>query len=144
MRQWYCFVGQQQYGPITDDVLRDWARTGRVTAKDNVWTEGMPNWAPAGTVGGLFAGAPAAGAYVRPHRSGAVLALGILGLVVCLICGIIAWVMGSGDLREMRAGRMDRSGESMTRAGMICGIVSVIINAAGFLLWVLVLGLSGL
>jgi hypothetical protein len=30
---------------------------------------------------------------LRPHRGGVVLALGILGLVVCFICGIIAWIM---------------------------------------------------
>ena len=46
---------------------------------------------------------------LTPHRGGAVLALGILGLVVCFICGIIAWVMGKNDLREIDAGRMDPS-----------------------------------
>jgi len=69
-------------------------------------------------------------AALRPHRGGAVLALGIVGLVSCVICGIIAWVMGAKDLKEMAAGRMDRSGEGMTRAGMICGIISVILDLA--------------
>ena len=55
MRQWHCYVGGQQYGPITEDVLREWARTGRLSPTDNVWTEGMADWAPASTVGGLFA-----------------------------------------------------------------------------------------
>src|SRR6202008_3204602 len=45
-----------------------------------------------------------------PHRGGAVLTLGIVGLVLTvmpavplagLICAIIAWVMGSTDLGEM-------------------------------------------
>ena len=67
---------------------------------------------------------------LRPHRGGAVLALGILGLVVCIICGIIAWSMGSSDLKEMAAGRMDRSGEGLTKAGKICGMVSVILTLA--------------
>lgn len=44
---------------------------------------------------------------LRPHRGVVVLVLGILGIVVCFICGIIAWVMGNGDLREMAAGTMD-------------------------------------
>jgi hypothetical protein len=48
--------------------------------------------------------------------------------------GIAAWVMGASDLSEIRAGRMDPSGESTTRVGMILGMVSV-----GFaILWVLV------
>lgn len=41
---------------------------------------------------------------MRPHRGAVILVLGILGLVVCLICGIVAWVMGNGDLRAMQAG----------------------------------------
>ena len=48
-----------------------------------------------------------------PHRASMVLVLGILGLVVCFICGIIAWVMGNADLREMDAGRMDPDRKSV-------------------------------
>lgn len=69
---------------------------------------------------------------LAPHRGGLILALGILGLVCCFICGIVAWVMGNNDLREMAAGRMDRSGQGMTQAGKICGMISVI-------LWIIVL-----
>ncbi len=75
---------------------------------------------------------------LRPHRGGAILALGILGLVVCFICGIIAWVMGNTDLREMGAGRMDPSGRGLTNAGRICGIVSVILSCAGAAIWLIV------
>ncbi|MHC4154933.1 MAG: DUF4190 domain-containing protein [Planctomycetota bacterium] len=63
---------------------------------------------------------------LKPHRGGAVLALGILGLVVCFILGVVAWVMGNNDLREMDIGVMDPSGRSMTQAGRVCGIVSVV------------------
>jgi len=45
-----------------------------------------------------------------------------------LVCGIIAWVMGNTDLAEMRAGRMDREGESQTNAGRICGIITVVLH----------------
>lgn len=62
---------------------------------------------------------------MRPHRGGIILALGILGIVICQICGIIAWVMANTDLAEMRAGRMDPSGEGTTNAGKICGIIGV-------------------
>ena len=67
------------------------------------------------------------GPSVRPHRGVAVLVLGILGLVACPICGIIAWVMGNGDVREMLAGRMDPSGLSITKAGKICGMIATIL-----------------
>src|SRR5438552_1150288 len=76
--------------------------------------------------------------YVAPHRGAAVLTLGILGLCVCLVCGIIAWVMGNTDLRAMREGRMDRSGEGMTNAGRICGMVSVALHVVGIVIWVVI------
>jgi hypothetical protein len=63
---------------------------------------------------------------LKAHRGGAVLALGILGLVVCFILGVVAWVMGNNDLREMDIGVMDPAGRSMTQAGKVCGIVSVV------------------
>ena len=80
---------------------------------------------------------PPAQAPQRPHRGVLILVLGILGLVCCFICGIIAWVMGSGDLREMDAGTMDSSGRGLTQAGKICGMVSVILQIIGFVLWLI-------
>ena len=64
---------------------------------------------------------------LKPHRGVVILTLGILGFSVCIVCGIIAWVMGNNDLREMRAGTMDPSGQGLTQAGRICGMVSVIL-----------------
>jgi hypothetical protein len=138
-------VNGQKYGPVSDDVLREWAASGRLKPTDHVWTEGMSDWAPASTVGGLFGAAtpmPVAAtfSYARPHRGGTVLTLGILGIVCCLICAIIAWVMGASDLKEMAAGRMDRSGEGITRAGMVCGIIGVVLS----ILWFIVGMISGI
>ncbi len=79
---------------------------------------------------------------LRPHRGGMILALGILGLVCCFICGIIAWVMGSNDLKEMAAGRMDTSGQGLTQAGKICGMISVILQIVGFVIWFLFMSLG--
>ena len=72
---------------------------------------------------------------LKPHRGAMILTFGILGLVICAIFGIVAWVMGNGDLREMAAGTMDRTGEGMTRAGKICGMISTILLIAGVALW---------
>ena len=68
-----------------------------------------------------------------------ILVLGILGIVCCPIIGIVAWVMGNGDLQEMEAGRMDPSGEGITKAGKICGIISavlLVLNVLFSILWV--------
>lgn len=59
-----------------------------------------------------------------PHRGGLILALGLIGFVVsCPIFSLMAWVMGSHDLNEMRSGRMDRQGEGMTQAGQVLGMI---------------------
>ncbi len=80
---------------------------------------------------------------LRPHRGGVILTLGILGIVCCFICGIIAWVMGNSDQREMAAGRMDRSGEGLTQAGKICGMISVILWIIALVIQILVIALGG-
>lgn len=90
------------------------------------------------------------GSLVAPHRGTTVLVLGILALVflgacgIGLILGIIAWVMGNSDLRAMAAGQMDRSGEGMTKAGKICGMVAVIVFIALTVLYgvLMILGLG--
>lgn len=87
--------------------------------------------------------APSTG--MQPHRGTLILVLGILGIVLtCVILGIIAWVMGNGDLKAMDAGQMDPSGRSLTNVGRILGIVSVCITVLGLIAWVvlMVLGVS--
>lgn len=74
---------------------------------------------------------------MEPHRGTTVLVLGILGLVVCQICGIIAWVMANKDIPKMEAGTMDPEGLGQTKAGKICGIISVIILAVVIVIYVL-------
>ena len=57
-----------------------------------------------------------------------ILVFGIIGIVLCVVFGIVAWVMGNSDLRAMREGRMDPTGEGLTKAGKICGILGVVLN----------------
>ena len=64
-----------------------------------------------------------------PHRGAAILTFGILGLLCCgIIFGPIAWIMGTNDLKSMADGRMDKSGEGLTRAGQVLGIIATILN----------------
>ena len=71
--------------------------------------------------------------FSRPHRGGTILTFGIIGVLCCMPFGIAAWVMGASDLKEIRAGRMDPSGENITQAGMIIGMVSVGLAVLGLL-----------
>ncbi|HJZ93303.1 MAG TPA: DUF4190 domain-containing protein [Gemmataceae bacterium] len=77
------------------------------------------------------------GRNVEPHRGVLILVLGILGLMVCGIIGIFAWMFGKRDLDLMKRGLMDKEGEALTRVGYILGIVGTIL----FLIAVLVVGL---
>jgi len=153
MAEWYCMVNGQRCGPLSEEQLRGWVCGGRVGRADAVWREGMAQWQPAGDMQELASALAAAppppppgpaygpsygttyGPGVEPHRGSAVLTLGILGLVVCGICGVIAWVMGSTDLARMRAGTMDRFGEGNTRAGMICGMIGSILWGVALVFW---------
>jgi hypothetical protein len=68
---------------------------------------------------------------VKPHRGGVILALGILGFFCLGIFGLFAWVMGSSDLQEMDAGKIDPSGRSTTAAGRTIGAAATILWALG-------------
>ena len=68
---------------------------------------------------------------MKPHRGTLILVLGILGLVVCAPLAIVAWVMGSGDLKQIDAGTMDPAGRGTTQAGKICGIVGTVLLILG-------------
>lgn len=85
---------------------------------------------------------------LAPHRGAVILTLGILSIVLsCLgiIFGPIAWAMGSTDLSEIRAGRMDPDGEGITNAGRICGIIGTILQSVGILLGCLwIFGISAM
>lgn len=74
--------------------------------------------------------------FVVPHRGPLILILGLTGLLIhCPIFPFMTWVMGSNDLREMQAGRMDPAGRDLTRAGMVVGIILSIVWIVGFLLF---------
>jgi hypothetical protein len=82
--------------------------------------------------------------YLAPHRAGMILTFGIMAVcgIVPIIFGPMAWVMGGADLREMRAGRMDPSGEGMTQAGRIMGIISVALMIIMLLLFCVFFGIG--
>jgi len=124
----------------------------------------MANWQAAASVGELsaapapasptggpgappplpFAGQPYpyAPQYAKPHRAAMLLVFGILGLVVCVIFGIVTWVMANNDLREMDRGVMDPSGRSTTSTARILGMVASILAIVGVGLGLLGLLLS--
>lgn len=104
-----------------------------IAASANVYAKPVPN-NPYGTPG-----YPAA--HQTPHRGGLILALGIVSLMCnfMLIPSILAWVWGRSDLQQIRAGQMDRTGEGLTQAGMIIGIIMTCIPLIVFALYIIFL-----
>lgn len=69
----------------------------------------------------------------QPHPRGvAVLVLGIIGIVLCGPCAIVALVLAQGALKEIDQNPAAYSNRGMVNAGRILGII-------GIILWVLVL-----
>jgi hypothetical protein len=80
---------------------------------------------------------------MKPHRGVMILVFGILGLVLCPLFAIAAWVMGNGDMAEIQAGRMDPEGQQLTNIGRILGMVGTCLLALWLVfacIWVLLLG----
>jgi len=77
---------------------------------------------------------------MEPHRGTMILIFGIVGILLCGIFAILAWVFGNQDLKKMREGIMDPRGESNTNIGRILGIIGVCLWIAGILVYALFLG----
>ena len=143
----------QTYGPVSKKDLDGWISEGRVTADCELHCEGTGLWQGAAEVYPVLRPQPQSATrsqsesatatrryrHIEPHRGILILVLGILSWISCPIFGIVAWVLGNNDLREIRAGRMDPSGRGLTQAGQILGMVLVIILMCAMILGVFVL-----
>ncbi|MFO7906527.1 MAG: GYF domain-containing protein [Planctomycetota bacterium] len=136
------------YGPVPKEELDQWYAQGRIPPAAMVIREGERQWHVATEIYPRLADArneaershnpfaeeprstPRHAVSPRrplPHRGGTILVLALLGWFFCPIFAPIAWSMGSGDLRSIRLGQMDPSGESLTQAGMILGMLETIL-----------------
>lgn len=52
-QEWYYAQGDLKVGPISEAELKELADTGKLSANDLVWKDGMPDWRPAGRLKGL-------------------------------------------------------------------------------------------
>ncbi len=68
---------------------------------------------------------------LMPHHGSLILTLGLLGLLLFAPLGILAWVLGNKDLTAMEQGRMDKSGEGLTSAGKVLGIIACALMIVG-------------
>ncbi len=73
-----------------------------------------------------------------PHRGGAILALGLIGMLLSCI-PLVGWILGgialgmaNTDLPRIDRGYMDREGRGLTVGGQVCAIIAVVISSISF------------
>ena len=71
------------------------------------------------------------------------LVAGILAYVFCpFILGIVAWIMGKGELGKIDRGESPEAGRTLAKIGMWLGIVNVILAILFGLVYVLIIVLA--
>ena len=85
---------------------------------------------------------------VQPEKASSkaitALVLGILGIVCCAPCAIAAWIIGAGELKQIKAGLSSTAGKGFAQAGMIMGIVGTVLLILGIIfaiIWFLFFGM---
>ena len=78
---------------------------------------------------------PYGAAAPQPHPRGvAVLVLGIIGLLICAPCGIVALVLGNSAIKEIDANPGAYTNRGMVNAGRILGIIAIVLWVIGALI----------
>jgi hypothetical protein len=69
----------------------------------------------------------------------ATLVLGILSIVVCFICGIIALVISNKDIALYKAdpGRYSAASYNNIKAGRICAIIGIGLQVLGLIIYII-------
>ncbi len=71
------------------------------------------------------------------------LVAGILSYIFCpFILGIVAWIMGKGELGKIDRGESSEAGRSFAKIGMWLGIVNVILSILFGLVYILIIVLA--
>lgn len=146
----------QVYGPVPRWELDNWEREGRVSAQCLVRPGGRNPWQSATALYPHLAGATETEvaspprdprAHVgttrrqadpdnrRSNNGGAVLGMGILGIILLSlpVFAMIAWAMGSSESRAMSRGEADTRGRWMVDVGYFLGVVGTFLGIAVWL-----------
>ena len=142
-QDWYCHVAGQQYGPVSLETLRAWISQGRVRQPHLVWTQGMVDWAPAGSIPALFppAGSAATSAAV-PGNNGLCIAGMILGVLsIASSCMMPkALILSLAGLGLSIAGIHKARSEHMRYGLGVVGLVTSILGLTIAVAWIVLFG----
>ena len=149
-QEWYYTHNDQQFGPAPIDALQLAVANAQLSLNDLVWVEGMPEWAPAGSIlpslfstvtdtGSIDAlntqneivstqqseGAKSKRLVVIP-MSVASLVLGLLGMTFLFFFGsVLAVIFGHVALNQIKRSEGELGGRGMALSGLIMGYVII-------------------
>jgi phage FluMu protein Com len=148
------------FGPVAKEELDQWCRQGRITPRCQLLQAGQPQWqwgtevypelreaaamTPIGPSLALnpyspLALSPVPAYYPKAHRGVLVLVLALLGYItLCFLVSIFAVVLGLFDLADMKAGRMDPEGRTITIIGIVLALLWIAGNFLYIGFWILV------
>jgi len=150
---WYYAKGQTRLGPVSGQQLKELAGSGQLQPGDLVWQAGMPQWAPAGNVPGLFGGAvppsavPGYPGQLPPRadigqdagirmlipvgRSGWAIAAGYLGLFSFVLLpapiSLVVALIAISDIRK----NPEKHGMGRAIFGLVMGILGTVVLVFG-------------
>jgi hypothetical protein len=131
---------QNEYGPISADVLRDWFRHRRLLASSLIQAEGTGEWKPLSSFPeftDLLAEPQSASpppiplATAKPAETSRMatssLVLGILGFVTCGITAIIGLVLGIVSMVKINREPGRLKGKGVAQAGIIVSSIALLL-----------------
>ncbi len=74
---------------------------------------------------------------LQKNRADVVLLFGILSLCFCWPLGLVAWIMGTSDLRKIKAGKMSGDKVGVLKVGMGLGLLGMLLTLAAFVFAIL-------
>lgn len=96
-KTWYYTRGAEEHGPVSLRDLQGLALAGQLGPEDFLWSDGMPDWLPAGQVQGVFpspavcSGSPGRGKMSPAAAVGLWTGVGVL--IVAVLAGITALIV---------------------------------------------------
>ena len=138
----YRIIGAdgREYGPITDEQLRQWITQGRANAQTKVKPEGAADWQTVDSLPEFAADLPAPSSAPAPlsaapappaKTSGmaiTALVLGILGPVSCGLTALVGLVLGLISMNKIKESGGQLGGRGIALAGTIVSAVFLLIG----------------
>jgi hypothetical protein len=136
--EWHYAQYDKSCGPVAFSELHRLASAGDLLRSDLVWTDGMPEWAPAATAAPSLFDPTAGSAGTSPRFATgtktcptaiASLTLGLLGMNLLLFVGsVAAIVLGHMAVREIDRSRGALTGRGLAIFGLVLGYVTVAVG----------------